>query len=178
MCQPWGERVLSGALRCLVRGVVKQAALAAPQTTIWQGQQCGHSRVTSWKGSCTQCSCCTWLCIVALPPRIRWQFQGAAVGHRAQPNAANGTAGPAAAASALAASVCRGQAALLLTCCSAPLVQSFVAQRLEAGYDPAYLRQLFDFLTHVVASLEAPARSEATRQARFIPFPDSPVYGH
>lgn len=44
------------------------------------------------------------------------------------------------------------------------LETSYVAQRLEAGYDPAYLRQLFDFLTHVVASLEAPARSEATRQ--------------
>lgn len=44
------------------------------------------------------------------------------------------------------------------------MLQSYVAQRLEAGYDPAYLRQLFDFLTHVVASLEAPARSEATRQ--------------
>lgn len=52
-----------------------------------------------------------------------------------------------------------------------------MAQRLEAGYDPAYLRQLFDFLTHVVASLEAPARSEATRQVCFVNFvPKFPVY--
>ena len=58
------------------------------------------------------------------------------------------------------------QTQMLLVLMRLPLFppQSFVAQRLEAGYDPAYLRQLFDFLTHVVASLEAPARSEATRQ--------------
>jgi hypothetical protein len=39
-------------------------------------------------------------------------------------------------------------------------------QRLQAGYDPGYLRQLFDFLVHTIAALEAPARSDSTKQAR------------
>lgn len=42
-------------------------------------------------------------------------------------------------------------------------------ERLQAGYDPQYLHQLFDFLVYTIGSLEAPARSKSTKQARLRP---------
>ena len=47
---------------------------------------------------------------------------------------------------------------------STPVSQAYIRERLQAGYDPQYLRQLFDFLIYTISSLEAPARSASTKQ--------------
>ena len=47
-----------------------------------------------------------------------------------------------------------------------PVVQDFIRTRLNAGYDPEYLQQLFDFLVYIISSLEAPARSDSTKKVR------------
>ncbi|BDA47598.1 probable T-complex protein 11-like protein 2 at N-terminal half [Coccomyxa sp. Obi] len=40
----------------------------------------------------------------------------------------------------------------------------YIRTRLQAGYDPEYLQQLFDFIVYIISSLEAPARSESTKK--------------
>lgn len=46
------------------------------------------------------------------------------------------------------------------------LVQDYIRTRLQAGYDPEYLHQLFDFIVYIISSLEAPARSASTKKVR------------
>ena len=50
------------------------------------------------------------------------------------------------------------------TCC----VQDYIDQRLAAGCDIAYLRQLFDYLIYVISRLEAPARRPETQQVHLV----------
>ncbi|KAK9810347.1 hypothetical protein WJX72_009152 [[Myrmecia] bisecta] len=44
------------------------------------------------------------------------------------------------------------------------LDMEYISMRLAAGFDPQYLRQLFDYLVFVIMGLEAPARSRSTKQ--------------
>lgn len=44
-------------------------------------------------------------------------------------------------------------------------VQGFIRERMQAGYDPEYLRQIFDFIVYTISCMEAPARRESTQKA-------------
>lgn len=48
-------------------------------------------------------------------------------------------------------------------------VQGFIRERMQAGYDPEYLRQIFDFIVYTISCMEAPARRESTQKARLLP---------
>ena len=43
-------------------------------------------------------------------------------------------------------------------------VQGFISERMQAGYDPEYLRQIFDFIVYTISCMEAPARRESTQK--------------
>ena len=45
-------------------------------------------------------------------------------------------------------------------------VQGFIRERMQAGYDPEYLRQIFDFIVYTISCMEAPARRESTQKVR------------
>ena len=47
-------------------------------------------------------------------------------------------------------------------------VQGFIRDRMQAGYDPEYLRQIFDFIVYTISCMEAPARRESTQKV--LPF--------
>lgn len=71
----------------------------------------------------------------------------------------------------LASTVLAWQSSLVSQKALRPLVQDFIRTRLNAGYDPEYLQQLFDFLVYIISSLEAPARSDSTKK---VSHPDMP----
>lgn len=43
-------------------------------------------------------------------------------------------------------------------------VQGFIRDRMQAGYDAVYLRQIFDFIVYSISCMEAPARRESTQK--------------
>ena len=49
------------------------------------------------------------------------------------------------------------------------VLQDFIRERMQAGYDPGYLRQIFDFIVYTISCMEAPARRESTQKARLSP---------
>ena len=54
----------------------------------------------------------------------------------------------------------------ITTACAA---QGFIRERMQAGYDPEYLRQIFDFIVYTISCMEAPARRESTQKACLSP---------
>ena len=56
------------------------------------------------------------------------------------------------------------------------VLQEYIRDRMQAGYDAEYLRQIFDFIVYTVSCMEAPARRESTQKVRpSYPSPHSPV---
>ena len=43
-------------------------------------------------------------------------------------------------------------------------VQGYIRERMQAGYDAEYLRQIFDFIVYIISCMEAPARRESTQK--------------
>lgn len=44
------------------------------------------------------------------------------------------------------------------------VAQGYIRDRMQAGYDAEYLRQIFDFIVYIVSCMEAPARIESTQK--------------
>jgi hypothetical protein len=49
---------------------------------------------------------------------------------------------------------------LMLLC----TLQGYIRDRMQAGYDPEYLHQVFDFIVYSISCMEAPARRESTQK--------------
>lgn len=43
-------------------------------------------------------------------------------------------------------------------------LQGYIRDRMQAGYDPEYLHQVFDFIVYSISCMEAPARRESTQK--------------
>ena len=43
-------------------------------------------------------------------------------------------------------------------------MQGYIRDRMQAGYDAEYLRQIFDFIVYTISCMEAPARRESTQK--------------
>ena len=48
-------------------------------------------------------------------------------------------------------------------------VQGFIRERMQAGHDPEYLRQIFDFIVYAIGCVEAPARRASTQKVCLSP---------
>ena len=56
-------------------------------------------------------------------------------------------------------------------------MQGYLRDRMQAGYDAEYLRQIFDFIVYTISCMEAPARRESTQKVRpSYPFSHPPCY--